>query len=144
MSPAKWPKASREDHARFCEREGWRLVRTARGRTGSHHLTFELDLPDGRILRTRVSHPPNRTVYGPSVWAHILRDQLDVSDDAFWACVHDGVKPDRGTPEIPARALPADLVHLLVSKVGVAEAEIAAMTKESAVARLQSFWSDEA
>jgi hypothetical protein len=129
VSPAPWPRAGREDHARFCEREGWRAGNA-----------FELDLPDGRILRTRVSHPPGRTVYGPIIWAHILRDQLGVSEDEFWACVKEGVKPGRGAPDIPAQALPADLVHLLVSKVGVAEAEIAAMTKETAVARLQDYW----
>jgi hypothetical protein len=73
-----WPTPARADHAKFCENEGWRVVRDARGRTGTHHLTYELDLPDGRTLRTRVSHPPDRTDYGPSIWSHILRDQLAV------------------------------------------------------------------
>lgn len=43
--------------------------------------------PDGRVLRTRVSHPVDRTDYGKSLWSHILRDQLEVSEAQFWECV---------------------------------------------------------
>ncbi|MEU0242235.1 cytotoxic translational repressor of toxin-antitoxin stability system [Nocardiopsis sp. NPDC006198] len=135
-----WPRPTREDHDRFCRAEGWRPVRSARGGTGTHHTTYELDLPDGRILRTRVSRPPDRTDYGRSVWAHILRDQLDVDEAAFWACVRDGAVPDRGEPVAPAGALPADLVHLLISKLGLDSAEIAGMSREEAVGRLQRYW----
>jgi hypothetical protein len=39
-------------------------------------------------------------------------------------------------------ALPADLVHLLISRVGLPEKEIAEMSREEAVARLQAFWID--
>lgn len=135
-----WPNPTRADHDKFCRTEGWRPVRDARGRTGTHHVTYEFDLPDGRTLRTRVSHPPDRTDYGPGIWAHILRDQLDVSESDFWDCVTGGVLPARGGPAIPKEALPTELVHLLRSKVGIAEAEIAAMTKDEAVARLSNYW----
>jgi hypothetical protein len=119
-------------------------VRDARGRTGTHHVTYELELPDGRVLRTRISHPPDRTDYGPGLWRHILRDQLQVDEPTFWACVQDGVPPDRGVPRAPAGALPAELVHLLITRVGLPEHEVAAMTKADAVARLQHYWLDEA
>lgn len=135
-----WPPATRKDHETFCQVEEWHRVRDARGRTGIHHVTYELDLVDGRILRTRVSHPVDRTDYGPGMWKHILRDQLDVAESAFWACVRDGVKPARGTPEPPAGALPADLVYMLISRAGLAESEVAGMTKDEAVARLQRHW----
>lgn len=135
-----WPQPTRDAHDRFCRTEGWRRVRDARGRTGTHHVTYELDLLDGRVLRTRVSHPANRTGYGPSLWSHILRDQLDVSEADFWACVQDGVTPDRGVPKPPAEALPADLVFLLITRMGLPEAEVATMSKEEAMARLQEFW----
>lgn len=136
-----WPQPTRKDHDTFCRVERWRPVRDARGRTGTHHVTYELDLPDGRILRTRISHPVNRDNYGQSLWQHILRDQLQVDEADFWACVHDGVKPPRGLPEPPAAAaLPADLVHLLISRVGLHETEVAAMSKQDAVARLQRYW----
>jgi hypothetical protein len=135
-----WPQPTREDHERFCVVEGWRLVRDARGRTGKHHVTFELDLVDGSVLRTRISHPVDRSGYGKALWAHILRDQLAVSPEEFWACVRDGVTPDRGIPVPEKDALPADLVHLLITRVGLVEKDIAEMTREQAVARLQEFW----
>lgn len=135
-----WPQPSREDHERFCKSEGWRLIRDARGRAGTHHITYELDLPVGGILRTRISRPPDRTTYGPRMWAHILRDQLAVSAEEFWACVRDGRKPERGAPVPPPEALPAELVHLLIHRVGLDEAEIAAMPRNEAIARLQSYW----
>jgi hypothetical protein len=101
-----------------------------------------LDLADGRILRTRISHPVDRSTYGPGIWGHILRDQLQVDEATFWGCVQDKVVPDRGTPTPPSGALPADLVHLLISRVGLDEAEVAMMTKEEAVARLQTYWTE--
>jgi hypothetical protein len=87
-----------------------------------------------------VSWPVDRTDYGRGIWAHILRDQLDVDEATFWACARDGVLPDRGAPALPAEALPTDLVHMLIFKLGLDEAEIAGMSKEEAVGRLQRYW----
>lgn len=137
-----WPQAARQDHERFCRVEEWTRVRDARGRTGTHHVTYELALKDGQVLRTRISHPVDRTTYGPSIWGHILRDQLQVSADEFWACARNGVKPDRGAPEPPADALPADLVYLLINRVGLAESEVATLTRGEAVSRLQQYWAE--
>jgi hypothetical protein len=135
-----WPAPTRDAHDAFCRTEDWQPVRNARGQTGTHHVIYELQLTDGRILRTRISHPVNRETYGESLWTHILRDQLDVDQATFWACVQDGKKPDRGAPELPQKALPADLVHLLLTKVRLSEAEVAAMGKEEAIARMQRYW----
>jgi hypothetical protein len=137
-----WPAPTRRDHQAFCENEGWEPVRNARGNTSGHHaLTYELTLYDGRILRTRISHPPNGSTCGANIWSHILRDQLDVDEKAFWACVQNGAKPGRGEPEEPAEALPADLAHLLVARLQLSSAEIALLTKEEAIALMQQFWS---
>ncbi len=135
-----WPAPTRKDHEAFCTTEGWQPVRDALGMTGTHHVTYELHLHDGRILRTRVSRPVNRNSYGQQLWSHILRDQLDVDPEAFWACVQDGIKPDRGVPELPAEALPADLVHLLITRAHLSEADVAAMSKDEAIARMQLYW----
>ncbi len=135
-----WPQSTRQDHEKFCGAEGWGLVRDARGRTGTHHVTYELGLPDGRVLRTRISHLVDRTTYGPALWGHILRDQLQVAEDEFWRCAREGAKPDRGIREAPADALPVDMVHLLISRVGVSEAEVAVMSKAEAVERLNQYW----
>ncbi|WP_433179487.1 cytotoxic translational repressor of toxin-antitoxin stability system [Actinoallomurus sp. CA-150999] len=138
-----WPQPTRKDHECFCVTEGWRRVRNARGRAGSHHVTYELDLPDGSILRTRISHPVDRSGYAKQLWAHVLRDQLNVSEQEFWACVRDGERPGRGAPLPDKDALPADMVHLLITRVGVSEKEVAEMTREQAIVRLQRYWIDD-
>lgn len=140
VNAVTWPQPTREAHEKFCRAEQWTQVRDAGGRTGTHHVTFELVLADGRMLRTRVSHPVDRTAYGPSMWSHILRDQLDVTEDEFWRCVQDGILPKRGIPDVPSAALPADLVYLLINRVGLGEADVAGMTKDQAVARLNRYW----
>jgi hypothetical protein len=138
---SSWPQPTRKDHETFCRTEGWQQLRTARGSTGTHHATYELPLSDGRILRTRISHPVDRTDYGPGIWGHILRDQLAVSEEVFWACVQDGRKPDRGgPPEPPPEALPAEMVYLLIHRVGLDESTVATMSKQDAAARLQQYW----
>lgn len=140
------PAASKADHERFCRTEGWELVRNARGGGVGHHLTFELALADGRVLRTRISRPVRASdTYGRSLFRHILTDQLDVTAEAFWACVEDKVLPPRpgalATP--PARALPASLVHQLITVAGIPEERVAQMNKEEAVATMTAFWSRE-
>jgi hypothetical protein len=137
-----WPAPTRADHDKFCRIEGWTPVSDAAGRTGTHHVTYERALPDGRILRTRISHPPNRTSYGAGLWAHILRDQLDVDEATFWAAVRDGVKPSRGAAATPAETLPAELALLLVNRVGLTREQLAAMTKTEAIERLNRFWTE--
>lgn len=136
------PAPTRADHEKFCRIESWAPVRDATGRTGTHHVTYELALPDGRILRTRISHPPNRTAYGAGLWAHILRDQLDVDATTFWAAVRDRVKPSRGAAAQSGESLPAELAFLLANRVGLTRAQIAAMTKAEAIERLNRYWTE--
>ena len=132
--------ATRDDHERFCTTEGWSPVRNARGGRVRHHATYELPLSDGRILRTRISRPVDATVYGPSLWSHILRDQLEVTPVEFWACVGDGVVPRRGAPVPPAATLPARLVFLARRELGLTDADLAGMSRDALVARLDEHW----
>lgn len=139
-----WPAPTRQVHEKFCTTEGWTRVRDATGRTGTHHITYQLSLADGRVLRTRISHPVNRTTYGAGMWNHILRDQLDVAEAEFWACVVDGTLPGRGGGPPPAvERLPADIVHQLINRVGLSDAEVGAMTRAQAIARIQQYWASE-
>ena len=94
------------------------------------------------MLRTRISHPPDRYTYGPSLWAHILRDQLTVNEDEFWACVDHGQKPDRGDSPRPNATIPSDVVYQLVVRFRVSEDEVASMSKAEAIARLQQLYGD--
>lgn len=137
-----WPAPTRADHDKFCRIEGWTRVRDATGRSGTHHVTYEVALPDGRILRTRISHPPNRTGYGARLWAHILRDQLCVDEATFWAAVRDSVVPERARPAAPAESLPVEIAALLVNRVGLSREQVAAMSREEAIERLNRFWAE--
>lgn len=137
----KHPPATREDHDDFCVTEQWELVRGASGQPVKHHRTYELSLPDRRILRTRISKPINTSTYGASLWGHILRDQLEVTADVFWACVNDDVLPDRGDSisAPPADAIPLGVLTQL-KRIGVSDDELAAMTKDEAIAKLDEHW----
>ena len=138
----EFPQPTRKDHQNYCLNEGWTQIRNARGKSG-HHVTFELTLPDGRVLRTRISHPPNRQTYGPSMWAHILRDQLQVGEEEFWACVREKKMPQRGRVEPTTPSIPAGVVAQLLSH-GVEESEVRVMSRTEAIERLNLIWSQEA
>jgi hypothetical protein len=138
----EFPQPTRKDHQNYCLNEGWTQIRNARGKSG-HHVTFELTLPDGRVLRTRISHPPNRQTYGPSMWAHILRDQLQVGEEEFWACVREKKMPQRGRIEPTTPSIPAGVVAQLLSH-GVEESEVRVMSRAEAIERLNLIWSQEA
>ena len=134
-----FPELTRKDHEQFCLNEGWTQIRNARGKSG-HHVTFELTLPDGQVLRTRISHPPNRQAYGPSMWAHILRDQLHVGEEEFWACVRERKVPQRGRGEPTTPSIPAGVVAQLLSH-GVEESAVRQMSRAEAIERLNLIWS---
>jgi hypothetical protein len=76
------------------------------------------------------------------MWSHILRDQLEVDAATFWACVNDGVLPDRGAPQAPNESLPANLVHSLKSQLRLSDAEIANLSRADAIGRMQQFWQE--
>jgi hypothetical protein len=112
----------------------------ATGKRGSHHVNYELPLSDGRILYTQISHPVDRTDYGPSIFAHILRDQLQVSAEEFWECVDHQVIPDRGQAKQPAEAIPLGVIRILTQEAHIPEGDVRAMTKAEAVARVGEFY----
>lgn len=133
-----WPQPNRAAHRRFVEAEGWHEVES------THHDTYELVLPDGDVLRTRISRPPSKKhTYGRRMWAHILRDQLAVTEAEFWACVDDGELPDRGGgASAPDDAIPVDVVRLLIDRVGLPEQQVQRMSADEAIARLNRYWTE--
>lgn len=108
-----------------------------------HHITFELPLPSGRILRTRISRPANTETYGPSLWSTILAAHLGVAETAFWACLDNGTLPVReaAPAKVPVDAIPAGLAYQLIHTVGLSDAEVAAMSRDEAIARMNAYWS---
>lgn len=133
---SKHAPASREDHDDFCTTEEWVLVRGATGKPVTHHRTYELPLDDGGILRTRISRPVDRTQYRRSMWSHILRTQLEVTDSEFWECVEEKILPRRSRrPSEPSRSLPLHVAEGL-ARHGLSPEEIGAMTEEEATEQL--------
>lgn len=138
----KYPTPTKEAHEKFCTTEGWERRKTATGKTGTHHHNYELELYDGRVLYTRISHPVDRTTYGAAIWSHILRDQLEVENPVFWDCVKNGALPDRGAPaEEPENAIPAGVVSILLNTFHLPEADVKAMTAEEAIAKMSELFS---
>ena len=118
------------------------MVRGATGRAVGHHVTCELTLPDGRVLRTRVSRLVNTTTYGAGLWHTILHDQLEVGEAEFWRCVDDRIRPERGVASPPSpRALPAQLVHQLIHQAGVPADQVAQMSLDQATSAMVEYWS---
>jgi hypothetical protein len=57
---------------------------TGRAANREDHVTYELDLPDGRTLCTRISHPPNRTTYGEAEVAKTSKEDGLARLQQFW------------------------------------------------------------
>lgn len=142
----RYPPSNKKAHETFCSNDEWILVRNARGGVVGHHKTWELQLPDGRVLRTRISRPVDNTDYGARMWCQILKEQLDVSEEQFWACVNDGKRPGRtsGAIAIPDKdPIPLGIVEKLMRLVGLTPEEIEHLTKAQAIARLNQFWGEQ-
>lgn len=107
-----------------------------------HHITYELRLGDGGVLRTSVSRPANTNTYGTSLWSYLLDDQLQVTEAEFWICVDDDQPPVRAAvasaPE--GVALPASLAYQLVNTLHLSNAEIGALTLDQGVAKMNEHW----
>jgi hypothetical protein len=102
-----------------------------RRRTGDHRRYFR-DLPDGTRLRTKVSHD-ERAEIGPDLFHRILRDQLRVTEDQFWAVVRGRFSADAELLT-PIEPIPGWLVTRLIFSVGLSEENVARMTVEEAQA----------
>ncbi|MGW4846684.1 cytotoxic translational repressor of toxin-antitoxin stability system [Nocardia brasiliensis] len=140
------PPGTKKAHESFCQNDDWTVVRNAKGGVVGHHSTWELSLPDGRVLRTRISRPADNTDYGPKMWCQILKEQLEVTEAQFWACVNDRIRPARmsGAVAIPAKEpIPLGVVEKLMRLMHLTPEEIEAMTKDDAVARLNRFWAEQ-
>ena len=76
------------------------------------------------------------------MWSAILRDQLKVTNDEFWACVQERVIPDRGGSESTSnpKALPLHLVNELIERVGLKPEEAVSLTLEEAIERINQYW----
>lgn len=137
MAQPRW-----SDLRRFCEIDGWEVRGRTRGGTGDH-FRYRKILSDGRVLRTKASHGSDE-IGDPSLWRHILRDQLELeSEEQFWDVLRTG-EPVSRTPEVApspdADSIPVWVVSGLL-RAGVPEADIREMSAEDAQRRLAELWS---
>ncbi len=120
---------------RFCRIDGWRESRR------TDHAFFEKVLADGTVLRTHRSFAGGKTM-SPGRFKAILRNQLRVSEDDFWAALEAGEPVARPSerPEEEA-TLPAYLVRVLKDELHMSEAEIAELLPEEAQRLVHEHWS---
>lgn len=64
------------DLKRYVERDRWTRVRS------TDHWYYEKVLPDGRVLRTKVSRALHREI-PRHLWERILKHQLQTTEDEF-------------------------------------------------------------
>lgn len=124
--------ATFEDLRAYVLRDGWNeepgLAR-GRARTGDHRH-YRKELVDGTILRTKVPHGLRDDI-GADLFRHILRDQLRVTAERFWAVVHGTALEEEPTPP-ETEAIPGWLVERLLLTVGLPEADVRLMTADEA------------
>lgn len=125
----------------YLERDGgWEEVpNLARGRRRvGDHWRYRKTLPDGTVLRTKVSHALDDEI-GPDLFSHILRDQLRTTMEHFrdvlagHAADEEAASADRPEP------FPGWLITRLLYTVGVPEAEVRQMTADEARARWEAY-----
>ena len=116
----------------YVERDGWtEEPNLARGkkRVGDH-WRYRKEQPDGTARRTKVSHAV-RDEIGATLFHRILREQLGVDEERFWAVVR-GLSEERASPVEAPRTTPGWLVQLLIFTAGHPEEQVRAMTPEEA------------
>ena len=129
------------EHRRFCEVDGWQDKDAGSKKPKGDHHRYVKTLPDGKPLFTRVSHGSGQ-YQSRSVWHMILREQLEVTEEEFWAAVEDGEVPIRASVEAAPpgdEPLPMQLVTQLRYAVGLSIHEIGSMTLAEAEAALTAW-----
>lgn len=109
----------------------------------SDHIFYEKRLDNGDVLSTHVSKALDKSP-GRERFAQILKYQLKVTEDEFWAVIREK-RPARreraAAPSAPkAPALSLSLVVQLQKQLGLTEKDMKGMTKEEAVRRLQEHY----
>jgi hypothetical protein len=132
--------ATFRDLQAYVERDGWTeepSLSRARRRTGDHRR-YTKELPDGTILRTKVSHALGDEI-GTDLFKHILRTQLRVDEAQFWTVVRGRGSVAEDAPPPRLTTVPAWLVQRLLFTVGLPEAEVRRLTPEQALELWKTF-----
>lgn len=129
-------------HKKFVETEGWeKKGKSGSSRETGDHYRYTLTLATGDVLYTRVSHGAGQ-LDDPNLIAAVLREELQVTEKQFWACVNRGTIPPRPKllqTDSSVEKLDAKLIRNLIRRVGLSLDEIEKLTKEEAVERWQRY-----
>lgn len=110
----------------------------------SDHIFYEKRLTSGEVLNTHVSKALDKSP-GRGRFGQILKYQLKVTEDEFWAVIREK-RPARREQSAPAPtptepALSLNLVLQLRKQLGLTEKDMVGMTQDEAVRRLQKHYS---
>lgn len=125
----------------YLERDGgWEEVPTlARGRRRvGDHWRYRKMLPDGTVLRTKVSHALGDEI-GPDLFGHILRDQLRTTVEHFRDVLAGRAADEKAASADRPEPIPGWVVTRLLYTVGIPEAEVRRMTADEAHARWEAY-----
>ena len=131
-----------QDLIRYVQVEGWEDKDKKSGKKTVDHHRYVFTTPTGERLFTKVSHGRGQ-IHDRDLFEHILRDQLCIGEEQFWAAVDRGVPPMRlsPAPTNPEGALDAKLVRNLLTKVKVTPGQLVGMTHEEAIKLWQEWLS---
>ena len=126
----------------FLRADDWReLPPGERGGTQSDHIWFEKVLPDGKVLRTKISHAKQMTVSAGRFRA-VARHELEVSTEELWECIRRGEPVDRPAPvEEPVYQHPAWIVNVLSGQLHMSDDDIAKLGAQEAERLVHEHWS---
>lgn len=120
---------------KFVEVEEWENKDKLSQKKEGDHKRYVFTTPAGERLFTRISHGKGK-YQDPDLFQHILRDQLQIDEDQFWAAVDRGKIPVRLGPSgtVSYRtSIDAKLARNLLTKVHLTHAQLSVMTQEQAV-----------
>jgi hypothetical protein len=119
---------------------GWEEVpNRARGRRRvGDHWRYRKVLPDGTVLRTKVSHALGDEI-GPDLLGHIVRDQLRTTMQHFRDVLAGRASSEAAVAEPKVEPIPGWLVTMLINTVGMREDEVRRLSPEVARAKWEAF-----
>lgn len=131
------------DLIRYVQVEGWEDKDKSSGKKKGDHHRYVFTTPTGERLFTKVSHGRGQ-IHDQGLFEHILREQLFIDEEQFWAAVDGGIRPTRPSPALAnlEGALDAKLVRNLLTKVKVPPSQLVGMTREEAIKLWQEWLSD--
>ncbi len=103
---------------KFVELEGWVNKDTASKKKTGDHFRFTFLTQDGESLYIYISHGRGQ-IQNPKLFAHILRSELKVSANQFWAAVDHEEIPRRYTQSENSSMIEYRLMSNLLKIAGV-------------------------